>query len=220
MDTHTKAAILADYLKSLDGFDLVNRIDGNYCHMGATIVDAILQAGINYDAVVRPRIKRIREAYPAANTTSGFWKLLQEKGSKTVISWKDDEKPNRVVRLTEFFLKKRIETEQELREWIADESNRSRLLELPGVGRKTVDYLKILVGFQTAAVDRHSYALLAEAGIQTSGYEEAREVLNLAADIFGTERAFFDHSVWRYMSHRENQESSTSHCEKNAREEV
>jgi endonuclease III len=220
MDARAKAVMLADYLKSLDGFVLVDYIDGNYRHMGAIIVDAILQAGINYDAVVRPRIKRIREVYPAADTTSEFWKLLHEKGSKTVLSWNDDEKPNRVVRLTEFFLKEGIETEQDLHEWIANDSNRDRLLELPGVGSKTADFIKILVGLQTAAVDRHVDVLLAEAGMKTSSYEEAREVLNLAADIFGTERAFFDNSVWRYMSHRENQRSSTSPCDKHGKAEV
>lgn len=220
MDTHVKARTLADYVQSLDGFVLVNYIDGNYGHMGATIADAVLQAGTKYDTVVRPRIRRIREVYPEATTTSAFWQLLQEKGPKTVLSWRDDEKPNRVAGLTKFFLSEGIETEKQLSEWMASESNRSRLLRIRGVGAKTADYIKILVGSQTAAVDRHVYTLLGEAGIQTSSYEEAREITNLAADLLGVERAFFDHSIWQYMAHRESPQSGTLPCERQRRAEA
>lgn len=211
MDAHIKARTLADYVRSLDGFILVNYTDGNYGHMGATIADAILQAGAKYDTVVRPRIGRIRELYPKATTTSAFWRLLGEEGAKTVLSWRDDEKPNRVVGLTKFFLDEGVETEEQLREWMASESNRPRLLRVRGVGPKTVDYLKILVGLQTTAVDRHVYALLAEAGIRTSSYEEVREVANLAAYLLRIESALFDHSIWQFMSHRE---SSKGYCDR------
>lgn len=66
--------------------------------------------------------------------------------------------------------------------WLEADQNRPVLLHVRGVGPKTIDYLRILVGTQTAAVDRHSYAMLAEAGIPITGYQEARDVLNAAAD--------------------------------------
>ena len=214
MDTHIKARNLADYVRSLDGFVLVSYTDGNYGHMGATIADATLQAGAKYDTVVRPRIERIQKLYPEATTTSAFWQLLYEEGPKTVLSWRDDEKPNRVVGLTKFFLDEGIETEEQLREWMANESNRPRLLGVRGVGPKTVDYIKVLVGLQTTAVDRHVYALLTEAGVQTSSYEEAREVVNLAAYLLRIESALFDHSIWQFMSHRGSSKSGRLPCEK------
>lgn len=205
MDIQTKVCILVDYLETLDGFVLVDYIDGNYDHMGATIADAILQARSPYDTVVRPRIKRIRENYPEATTTSAFWRLLEERGVKAVLSWKGDEKPKRVVRLTRLFLEEGIETEDDLSKWITSESNRLRLLEIKGIGPKTADYLKILVGLQTAAVNRHVETLLAEAGIQPSSYDEAREIINRSADRLEVDRAFFDHSIWQYMSRRKSQ---------------
>jgi hypothetical protein len=217
MDAHIKARTLADYVRSLDGFVLVNYTDSNYGHMGATIADAILQAGAKYDAVVRPRIRRIRELYPEATTTSAFWRLLGEEGPKTVLSWRDDEKPYRVVELTKFFLGEGIETEEQLREWMESESNRPRLLRLSGVGPKTVDYIKILVGLQTTAVDRHVHALLTEAGVETSSYEEAREVVNLAAYLLRIESALFDHSIWQFMSHRGSSKSGRLPSEKKRR---
>lgn len=104
------------YIASLEQFTYVDYADGNYNHMGATI--AILQSGTKYDTVVRPRIARIRELYPEATTTSVFRQLLREEGAKKVLAWRDDEKPNRVVGLTEFLLGEGRETEAELISWL------------------------------------------------------------------------------------------------------
>lgn len=202
MSVPNKASQLVAHLRSLDGFVIVNDIDGNYNHVGATIADAILQAGTTYKTVVQPRIRRILELYPNAVTVSAFWTLLQETGPKTVLSWRDDEKPNRAVALTAFLRDAGIETETELCTWLTNETHRTHLLSVRGVGPKTVDYICILVGMQTTAVDRHIYALLDAAGIQVASYEEARAILNLAADNMGVARATFDHSVWQFMSGR------------------
>jgi hypothetical protein len=212
VETQQKAKLFSDYVRSLDGFTIVDYFDGNYKHMGATIADAILQAGLRYETVVRPKIKNIIKIYPEAVTTSAFCQLLKEKGPKIVLGWKDDEKPNRVLGLAKFFLQEGIETEKELSEWIVNESNKIRLLQLRGIGPKTVDYIKILVGLQTVAVDQHLYGLLREAGIESTSYNEARDILNHAADIMGTERVLLDHSIWQYMSNRKKRQSNRPPC--------
>jgi endonuclease III len=170
--------------------------------MGATISDSILQTGLTYESVVRPRINKIRENYGDAKTTSAFLKVLREVGAKIVLDWTDDEKPNRIIGLTEFIVKQGIETERDLQAWLAVETNQSALLRVRGIGRKTVDYLKILVGAKTAAVDRHIFAILSEAGIRTNDYDKAREIVNVAADVRGIDRSCFDHSIWQFMSGR------------------
>jgi hypothetical protein len=200
MNIRDKATALTAHLKSLDDFVVVADVDGIYNHMGATIVDAILQAGTSYDTVARPRIRRILEVYPIAVTTSAFLGLLHDVGPKTVLSWRDDEKPNRVVALAVFLRDRNVETEYALSAWLADEAHRPDLLSVRGVGPKTVDYLKILVGGQTAAVDRYVYSLFEGAGIPVSGYDEARDTLNATADNMGFAWVTLDHSVWRFMS--------------------
>lgn len=84
-----------------------------------------------------------------------------------------------------------------------------------GIGPKTADYIKILIGSQTAAADRHVFRLLSEAGLEASNYEVARDILNLTADILGVERVFFDHSIWQYMSKREKPDSVNLPCDRN-----
>ena len=202
MNVAEKAAILVDHLSSLPDFVIVDTIDGSYDHMGATITDAMLQAGVRYETVVRPRVQRVRQQYPQARTTSGFLRILHEVGPNTVLQWTDAEKPARVLGVAVFLHEQGIETEAELAQWLAEPSNIVRLKKLRGIGDKTADYIKILVGMQTNAVDRHLLGFLREANITVAGYNEAQQVIDQAADLRGVDRARFDHSIWKYMSTR------------------
>ncbi len=110
MNSISKARKLVSHIESLAGFTIEDDIEGTYHHIGATIADAILQAGTNYATVVNPRVNSILNTYPDARTTTAFRDLLEREGVKEVLSWNDDEKPNRVLALAES-----IETEEELR---------------------------------------------------------------------------------------------------------
>jgi len=212
METRKDAQTLLKHLDSLKSFKLVDYCDGNYDHMGATIADAILQAGLKYDSVVRPRIQQIRDKYPSANTTSSFLKLLREVGAKVVLNWSGDEKPKRVIGLAEFFQQQDIETEQDLHVWLTIEANRPTLLRVRGIGEKTADYLKILAGLKTVAIDTHMHSILREAGIPTNNYNKAREIMNAAADARKMDRAKFDHSIWKFMSARKKTSTTCTTC--------
>jgi endonuclease III len=200
MTVESDAQLLASYVRSLDDFTLIDEIVGDYDHMGATILDAVLQAGTTYDTVVRPRVERILADYPGANTTSRFLDVLLREGAKSVLDWDHNEKPLRVIHLTGFLWRQGIETEEQLREWIEEESNVEKLLSIKGVGPKTVDYLGMLVGRATVAVDRHLIRFLENAGVSVTSYAEAREILNQAADILGIDRRRFDQTIWHRMS--------------------
>jgi hypothetical protein len=63
-----------------------------------------------------------------------------------------------------------------------------------------VDYLGMMVGRATVAVDRHLIKFLQRAGVSTTSYAEAREILNEAADILGIDRRRFDQTIWHRMS--------------------
>ena len=191
---------LVEYLHSLQDFVVVTQIDGPYCHMGATICDAVLQAGVRYETVVRPRIRRMLETCPEAAKTSGFLRLIQARRLKEVILWNHEEKPRRIRELTRYLAREGIETEDDLADWLAEEAYRPRLLMLRGIGPKTADYLKILAGIPTAAPDRYVRRVLRDAGITAGSYDEERDILNAAADEMGVDRAVLDHSIWRYMS--------------------
>jgi hypothetical protein len=194
------ASQLARYIRSLEDFKMVG---GTRCynHMGATITDTMLQAGQRYDTVVVPRVERV-QTYRSARTTKGFLRLLERKGPKVVLDWRDDEKPARVLNITRFFVKEGISTEDDLRIWLEDEENIKKLKKQRGIGPKTLDYLKMLVEMPTVAVDRHLVNFLGMAGMKWSGYEEARELIKEAAVELGKRESALDNSIWYYMSNK------------------
>jgi len=173
-----------------------------YDHMGATIADAILQAGLNYRTVVQPRVRRLMEEFPEAETTTGFLNVIAFHGLKVVLNWRHPEKPRRILEMTWLLANEGIETESDLREWLEKPGNDGLLLGLRGVGPKTADYLKMLVGLPSVAVDRHLRAFVEAAGIECNGYDETRRLLESAADSLGVDRRSLDKAIWSYMSSR------------------
>jgi hypothetical protein len=189
--------IVVAYILSHPTFVIVDSID-TWNHMGATLADAVLQRGIDYEAVVEPRLRNLTAAYPEATTTSAFALVLERDGVSKVLDWADGPKPQTLMALVKVLQENGIETEEDLRLWLEIPESVIRLQEIKGIKDKTTDYLKILVGVQTVAVDLHLFAFLEEAGVPTHHYAEAHRILREAADILGIEASKLDHSIWLY----------------------
>lgn len=198
IQTHVNQVI--SYISSLEGFELYNNVRTPYWHMGATITDAILQPGLRYETVVSPRVRRVMNEYPNANTSQSFYSLLLEVGPMEVLVWRGEEKPSRLLNITKFFSANGINDEQDLSIWLCDESNIEVLLAQRGIGRKTVDYLKMLVGIPAIAVDRHLARFVDAACSVTLSYSEARAILSMVAQQMCVDMTSFDYSVWAFMS--------------------
>jgi predicted house-cleaning noncanonical NTP pyrophosphatase (MazG superfamily) len=191
---------LAAYIRSIPELSENSGMEA-YTHMGAVLTDAILQAGLNYEHVVLPRVNKIK-AIPLAKTTSGFLAVLESNGADKLLNWSNTEKPARLLAITRFFQAEKVETTEELRIWLQNDENKPRLKQQRGVGDKTADYFKILVGISTSAVDRHLIKFLEEAGMPVQTYQEAQMLIHAAADIVGVDYAELDHNIWKFMSSR------------------
>jgi thermostable 8-oxoguanine DNA glycosylase len=200
MTTEEKAARLAEFIRRLEDFSIVAEIDGNYNHIGATIADAVLQANMKYETHVRPRIVRIKRMFPDAATMSGLKKILLGMTASDFLDWRGMDRVNRFREIVDLFSYEKIETEENLRDWLMNDRNLLKLAMIKGIGPKTIDYLKILTGIQTCAIDRHLLDFLKQAGIEISNYNEAKTIINLSADILGVQRSYLDHSIWEYIS--------------------
>ena len=183
-----------------------------YNRRGATITDAVLQAGLRYETVVWPRVQHVM-TIPAAAPTSGFLAVLRERGGEEVVHWTHPVKLGRMEAVAELFIAEGIETEPDLRTWLCGDraagdgadaacsANITKLAAVHGIGPKTIDYFRILCGVQdTAAIDTHLTRFLEQAGVHVSGYEQARAVIAGAAAERGVSAARLDHSIWTYMS--------------------
>lgn len=200
MGFHTDAKKLAKYISTLDGFWDLAGPRTTYQHMGATIADTVLQAGLNYRTVVEPRVKQLMALHPDARTTSGFREIVAFYGLSNILQWNHPEKPRRIMELTWLFSNEGLETENMVRDWLEKPGNSGLLLQLKGVGSKTVDYLKMLVGLPTVPVDRHVRALVGAAGLKYNRYEDVQQVVSLAADNFNIRKDYFDKAIWGYLS--------------------
>lgn len=200
MDFIAEAQKLANFVNSLDDFDIRTRSQRTYQHMGATITDSILQAGLNYRTVVAPRVNRLLEQYPEAYTTDGFLDIINTYGLRSLINWRHPEKPQRIYELALLLHQHHIDTEDILRYWLQEAESEKLLLQLKGIGPKTIDYLKMLVGLQSIAVDRHIRTFVKAAGLKHTQYEDIRQVVEITAHILALDRNSFDLSIWLYIS--------------------
>ena len=200
--TMSDAEKVAEYVRSLPEFVIYTTIDGNYNHLGATVADAILQANNNYARNVKPRINRILATYPETRTTTSVLSLVRDIGAMEFLFWRGKDRAERFCRVLELFASEDLESEADLRTWLLDNANLEKLRSIKGIGPKTIDYFKILVGESTSAVDRHLLNFLGLVGLAPSGYDQAQAIINSAADILSVDRACFDHSIWQFMSKR------------------
>ena len=194
-----RSAQLVTYIESLPNFHLVTPTLDN--HMGAIIIDAVLQAGIRYQTV-KKRVCELKENYPDSNTTSGFAAVIARIGTANLLRWRNGRKTTTVEKLTELFLNRNIDTADELRAWLRDDDIGSSeiLQKVHGIGPKTADYLKILVGLQKVAIDSRLMHFLKDAKVSHSGYDDAALVIAQAAVLMNVDLSVLDHSIWGYRS--------------------
>lgn len=169
-------------------------------NLGAIFVDAVFQAGVNYRTVVLPRVRAVMTAFPDLRTVTDVEKAIPSKAFTSALAWNHQEKPSRLQSLVRFFLKRNVETLLDLQRWMRRSENRHELKSVRGIGAKTIDYLAKLIGLPAIAVDRHANRLLRAAGIIPRTYEEARRVLEFAADLLQISRWNFDRLMFQTMS--------------------
>lgn len=179
-----------------------------YQHMGAVLADSVLQAGLNYSKVVKPRIASILKTFPHATTTDILIGVIEQEGSPKFLQWKHREKVSRFDSLIAFMAEAKIDSTSELSRALRDESFRINIKRVRGVGPKTVDYMACLVGVDCIAVDRHIRGFAELAGLEDDSYDYLREVFSFAADLLSISRREFDASIWHYQSEQNTRQLS------------
>jgi len=197
-ELYNYAERLADFIRQKEFDPITQRTP--YYHMGATITDSILQAGLNYRHVVYPRVLKLLTKFSDYRTTCDFIILMQVVPLTDLVDWKNEKKLQRISDLSWFLFNNGIENEDQLAIWLDTEKNINQLREISGVGPKTVDYLKMLSGNQAIAIDRHLFTFLELAGIPNQTYHEANSIYSKTSELLGMSKYELDRKVWLYMS--------------------
>ena len=197
-----RARSLANHLSRFGGLSEGCQEIAGYDHIGATICDAILQAGLNYFHVVRPRVEGLRLRWPKAVTLRSFKSHMLRYDLATALAWRHPEKLQRIGRLTSVLIDEGLDCEADLRGWLREESSVPRLLSIHGIGRKTVDYLRNLVGVPAIAIDRHLRAFVNSHGPTLTDYDTIQKTLRITADFLDIGYRELDQAVWQMMADR------------------
>jgi hypothetical protein len=207
------AHLLLSYMdaEGLDGSVQVNR---GQEHMGGLLVDSALQRRNKYAATVAPRVARIIEEWPEADTTTGFRRLTGEGnvdfdwsldtglgGLGKVINWSSPTRLIQMAQTAAVFHDHGIETTDHLRQALEGEATREplrrELHRVPNIGPKTLDYFDILCGVtEAAAVDSRIRTAAGRAGIEKQGYEHLRDVMRHAANTRSWRLGDLDAVLW------------------------
>lgn len=166
-------------------------------HLGAVLADSVLQAGLNYMTVVRPRVLAILRSHPSRHTISSLVSLIQNGETGTFLNWRHHEKVNRFEALVVFLEGRGIEDVQSLRAGLASDEFCYAIQKVRGIGPKTVDYLACLVGIDSIAVDRHVRSFAKSVSIENDDYHFLRASFCCAADLLSLPRREFDAWLWR-----------------------
>ncbi|MDR6415653.1 hypothetical protein [Pseudarthrobacter sulfonivorans] len=185
------------------GIDASTEVSRGWASIGAIIVDASLQRRQNYTATVKPRIDALLAAWPDAKTTSGFRKRLETGTLSEIITWPSPGRLAQIEEITRVFEDQDIETVEELRTRLTDQSTRpvfrSALAEVRHMGPKTLDYIDILSGLSTGvAIDVRIRRVARAAGIEDVSYENMSAVIRAAADSRGWRAGDLDAALWHF----------------------
>ncbi|PRD40477.1 hypothetical protein C5748_26765 [Phyllobacterium phragmitis] len=188
---------VADYALEVGADINGETVRASYHHMGAIVADCVLQAGLNYRSVVLPRISAILERFPGLDRTSELVELVARGETSRFLNWHHPEKIDRFEALVSFLSERSVENAPMLRDRLQDASFVVALLEVRGVGPKTVDYMQCLVGIDSIAVDRHVRTFAKRVGVVEEDYDFLKSVFCYAADLLCVSRREFDAWVWR-----------------------
>lgn len=166
-------------------------------HLGAVLADSVLQAGLNYTTVVRPRVVAILRAHSNRLTISSLVALIQDGQTSAFLNWRHHEKVTRFEALVIFLKEWGIEDVKDLRAGLASEEFCDAIQTVNGIGPKTVDYMACLVGIDSIAVDRHVRTFAKTVGVKNDDYHFLRKSFCCAADLLSLPRREFDAWLWR-----------------------
>lgn len=194
------ARTLANHIRSIPGLKVVTF--EAYGHMGATLVDAVFQAGVSYEHTVVPRVRRLMQEHAHdAITTSSFAELLGRADPARLLRWRGQRKITTLRALVRLLMAEGVETESDLATYLGSPAAKEAVMSIKGLKEKGFAYLRFLAGDEDAvAVDRHLWRTLQEAGVKASSFDEAAALYRKAAAILGLTPSSLEFSLFLHRS--------------------
>ncbi|UWP97807.1 hypothetical protein [Aliiroseovarius crassostreae] len=171
-------------------------------HMGAVLADTVLQAGLRYSTVVRPRVTSILTQHPQADKIAALVGIISAGETGAFLQWSHHQKIARFERIVAFLDDEGVRDVEDLKQQYKTDGFGAALQKVNGVGPKSVDYLACLIGIESIAVDRHIRKFAMRVGVDADDYGFLKHVFCYAADLLSVSRREFDGWIWQVESLR------------------
>jgi thermostable 8-oxoguanine DNA glycosylase len=155
---------------------------------------------MNYKTVVLPRVNRILDRYPNYTSIDYFISDLDENTIQEILMWKGVTRQRRFFKLATFLYDQDVYTSQELKSWISIDTNQEHLLQIEGIGPKSIDYLSLLVGNSAIPIDRHLCNFAVMSGVTNTTYSYLSELYKQVCDFLRIEYHKLDCIIWNFMN--------------------
>lgn len=165
-------------------------------HLGVLLADVSLQAGLSYESVVVPRLKRILRDYPDSGCLDTLRTTLEAVGAEDYLNMRNRRKAGVLNALVVLLSARNIRCVGDLASSYNDSTFHDELSAIPGIGPKSKDYLFLLAGCATAPIDRHMLRVLSSADVCTKDYAYASRLLREAMLLLHEDPRRFEYEVW------------------------
>lgn len=174
-------------------------------------MDAVLSINRKYAAFVTPRIDNFKREYPDIDTLEALTKLIKQKGYEgfcAVWNYRHIERVGLLHRLSTKFLEYKYQSNRTndlaaMKDWASSVDVMDYLnFNVKGIGLKTFQYLRMLLGVPTVKPDRHISRAVALALGRSSSEIESISLLVSASKQLGLDVTNVDHNIWKFFSEK------------------
>ncbi|MFH1307463.1 MAG: hypothetical protein ABIH72_01270 [archaeon] len=195
--------LFLDWIKEQELDLTVNPENFGYDNPNLILIDAVLSINRQYDSFAKPRIEKLRVDLKNTDKLKDLHELVAKKQNYFIKLWnyKHTQRAELLRKLTEFFIRYRQQNRfgsdiKAMKHW----AENSGKIPVKGIGFKTTQYIRMLLGVSTVKPDVHLHRAVEKVLGKKVSDEEVVKIVEDSAKKLGLEATTLDHGIWKLKS--------------------
>ena len=167
------------------------------------IIDAVLSINRQYNPFVKPRIELLKQKLSDINNLEELDNLIKIDKNKFIELWHYNhiQRVDLLINLLEFFIVyKKQGGFKDDRAAMVHWASSKKDLPVKGIGFRTNQYLRMMLGVSTVKPDVHLHKAVYEALGKRLSDKEVVEIIEITADKLNLKAISLDHGIWKSRS--------------------
>lgn len=165
------------------------------------IADAVLSINRQYNTFVKPRIELLKIKFNEINNLDEIYEFICSRGKEEFMNlWNYNhlQRVELLIEIIKFFIEYRKENNfgddlKAMKHW----AHSKKELPIRGIGFKTNQYLRMMLGVSTVKPDVHLHRAVKEAVSKKVSDKEVVSIIESAANKLNLEATSLDHAIWK-----------------------